>query len=658
MSIINNNLKTVKNLSLINSNDDFNDNKCINEEIIMGQFIRDCSKSKKIKLKKLCENICSLSYFSEFLHNDKSMNKLELDLILQRLGVSENNFEHYIPLKDYEIFMIRHKIIDLINIKEIYRAEKEIELYEKKITKSNKLHQRFILIMKAKILQEKNEDYEKIYLTLREAVWKTVPLFENGSIEELILSHNELFFMIECVKFREKAYNDGKSQSFYNDVITYIEVSDLDYIIKAQLYTKAVCLKAENMLKDNKFDLVLNNCDKAIEYLQKSLKLYFVEKIMYYKGLALEGLIELYKDKIEISLEAIEKYNIYNNSYIENEEQREIISEIFKEHNLSSEINDWYPQNNVRELYSIGEIIKKRRGMLEQSQFEFSEGICDVTTLSRIESGKTAPWPRNANNLLKRARLFGEFQAFTFECKSYEAYKLENEMSDLIVLMKYNEAYEILQKFKEKIDTSSKLNKQYLGHSETAILNGLGIMTDKEAIDKYIEALELTVNIKKIFSNEEKYFSKREIMLIYNIAAVYKRLCDYKNSIQWLELLVNYYNNLDYDLSNYIITYELVMFLYSSLLGDIKNYDKSDEVAVKSLYESLKCGRGGFIGSYIYSTAWNMKDKIEQSKRKMQPYELALYKDKLKKALMISRIMGDYVIQDFIKTKLNEVNYY
>lgn len=642
-------------------NNNLDDNRDIDENedrTIIGQFIREFSKSKKIKLRKLCENICSVSYFSEFLQNDKSMNKLEIDLILQRLGVSENDFEHYIPFKEYNIITLRHKIIDLIDKKETQKAEKEIEIYEKQIAKNNKLHKRFVLIMKARILQVKNEDCKEIYLTLREAVWKTVPIFEKGSIEGLLLSYSELFFMLECVKFREMAYNDGKSESFYNEVIKYIEVSDLDYTIKAQLYTKAICLIAEKQLMDKKYDSLLKKCDTALDYLRRSLKLYFIEKIMEYKGIALKGIIDSYENKIDISTEDIENLNMYKNNYIENEKQKKFISELFNEYDLSSEIFEWYPQNHAIELYSIGEIIKRRRKMLGISQFDFSDGICDVTTLSRIESGESAPWPKNAKKLLKRAGLFGEFQAFAFECRSYESYKLESEMSDLLALMKYNEAYEILQKFKETIDTSSILNKQYLGHTETAILNNLGIITDKEAINRYIEALKLTVNSNKIFSNKVKYFTKREIMLIYNIASIYKKLHDYKNAMKWFELFKNYYDNFNYDLSNYIITYELVMFLYCSLLGDMKNYDKSDEIARKALYESLKCGRGKFISSFIYSMAWNMKDRIENEKIKMQPHELTLYKDKLEKALMISCIMSNDVERRFLKNKLENISSY
>lgn len=641
-----------------------NINRCSNvykdaERIIdIGYFIKNIIEEKEVSVKRLCYGICSESYFSEFTRSKKSANKLTVDLFLQRLGLSEGEFENYLSAKEYKRFIARYKIIDYIEKEEIQKAENEIEKYKKTVDVKDKLHKRFVLLMKARIMQLRNEDYEKIYLVMKEAVEITVPAFEKGSIDELILGYDELFFMLDCISFREKAYNDNQSQTFYEKLIRYIEKNELDYIIKAKLYPKTVCLAAKKQLLNKEYNIVLQNCNNAMNYLQKSSKLYFIADVMKNKSLALMGIIDSYEDKEMMLEKDTRSLNTFKNMLLENEDQRIFICELFERYNLSIEPFEWYHHNHNRELYSIGEIIGRRRKMFNISQQVLSENICDVVTMSRIETGTSAPHPRITKKLFKKLGMFGELQMYVFECNSYEAYRMNREMSHLLILNEYKKAYDILEKLKEKMNMSSILNQQYFGHKETAILNNLKIISDEEAIFRYIKVLELTIPIWSIFTDARKYFTKIEIMLIYSIGSIYKKCNDYENAVQWFGIFDNYYDNFDYDISNYIITYELVMLGYGSLLGDMKKHDKSNEIIEKNIYESLKCRRGGFIGRLIYSSAWNMKEKFEDGNRKMQPHELALYNDKLEKALIMSCIMKDNVMQNFLKDKLTKINPY
>lgn len=69
----------------------------------------------------------------------------------------------------------------------------------------------------------------------------------------------------------------------------------------------------------------------------------------------------------------------------------------------------------------IGEIIKKTRIQTGQTQEQYSEGICDVTTLARIESGKLGTSPALFQALMTKAGRSSEiFPCFVnredFEC--------------------------------------------------------------------------------------------------------------------------------------------------------------------------------------------------------------------------------------------------
>lgn len=628
------------------------------------QLIRNICKDQKITARNLCMNICSESYFSEFLKNQKSMNKITTDFLLQRLGLSEGDFEYYLSPKESKNLNMRYKIIELIEKEDILNAEGAIEEYEKTVEVNDKLNKRFILLMKARLSFLRNEPNEKIYLSLKEAVEITIPKFEDKALDRFLLSYNELFFIIECISYKEKMCIDNKlddehCQQQYYKIIKYIEKRDFDDIIKAKLYSKVACLFARKQLINKKYELVVEICNKAMEYLRKSQKLYYIEDIMEYKGLALEGIINSYNNNcLENKLNEKDLIS-YQELYEENKKQRKCILELFEEYNLSTEPYEWYPLNNSRELYSIGEIVKLRRKMFNMSKAKLAKlAGTTVRTISRIEEGETSPYSIITKEIFANLGILGEYQSYVFDCDNYKAYKLEKELTNSLVLGKYEKAFKILKKFKNCIDVSSKLNRQYLGHKETNIMHKLKQIDDEEAIDRYIEALELTLPINSVFDNTKKHFTKREIMLILNIGIIYKDLKDYENAIKWFKWCENYYKDIAYDISTYIITYELIMTLYESLLGDIGDYDKSNEVAKKALYECLKCRRGNFIAGLLYSSVWNMKEKAKISGKKMQTNQLALYKNKLEKALTISCIMDDKRMIYFLDKKLNDFNLY
>ena len=60
----------------------------------------------------------------------------------------------------------------------------------------------------------------------------------------------------------------------------------------------------------------------------------------------------------------------------------------------------------MKELF-IGEVIKRKRKELGLTQEELCEGICEPSTISRIESGKQVPAKNKLDGLLQRLDLPG-----------------------------------------------------------------------------------------------------------------------------------------------------------------------------------------------------------------------------------------------------------
>ena len=655
------NIKNVeKDIDIIHNN---NDSKDTDKLLNIRQIIKGICHSRNITAKKLCYGICTESYFSEFINKGKYISKLMLDLFLQRLGINEGDFENYLLKKEYKIFNMCYEIIYLIEGKDIEKAKIKIEEFRNATKNIDKLHERFVLLMEARIMQLQNEDCEKIYFKLKDAVEITVYNFENISLDGLLLSYNELFFIIECLSYKEKAYNCESVRKRYNEILNYIQDSDIDNkeikfdgIIKAKLYSKLTCLLAKKQISNNEDILLLRNCNKSILHLQRSSKLYFVEEIIENKAIALNNIINSYENKEIKTEDDIRRMNSYINLKVRNEKEKELFSMFFEKYNLIEESCHWYPLNHSREIYSVGEIIKIRRKMFGMSIEDLAaRAKVSVKTLERIENNGINPYSHTIKNIFIALGILGESQAYVFDCNSYEAYELEKKLSRLIDLNKYEEAYKILGEFKKSINLLSKLNEQYLGYKETVILRKTRKIDNDDALNRYTKALELTLTKDVVFSNMKKYFTKREIMLIYNIALIYEEKGKNEEAIKWLAWCEKYYDNFNFDVCTYIITYELVMTLYASLQGDVANYDKSDEIAEKIMNESLKCRRGKFIGRLIYNEAFNLKKRIEADKKEMQPHEIYSYKDKLEQALIISQFMDDKLMENFLKNKLVEI---
>jgi transcriptional regulator with XRE-family HTH domain len=646
-----------KSISEIPNNGDIDTDKILD----IRKIIKDACKDKKISYKKLCENLCFTSQFSDFLSYKKSINNLTLDLIMQRIGMSGGDFDKYITPNEYEIFKIRNKIINYIEIRKIEEAESEITKFISTVGEEDNIHRRFILLMKAWIAQLNNKSNREIYLKLKKAVEITIPNFEiSDTLDGHVLGYNELFFLIECIKFREKMYadnqkNDKISQRIYHKVMKYIEENYFDDNIRAMLYSKLVCLLVRNDNLNNNLDDMLEKYDRAMFYLQKSSKLYYIKDIMWNMCLVLKERIASLDNKIKLFEEDVEIVNSYKKKYLKNEKQRQHICEILDKVNLSDEPFEVYPLNFSGEQYPIGKIIKTRREMFNMSKVKLSmlTGMTD-RTIARIEDGETNPYHYSIKKVFQALGMVGEFQSYAFDCNSYAAYKIGCKLLQLVTSGKYKEANKALKEFEKNIDPSTKLNKQYLGYIETVISHSLGDMTDEEAIEKFTEALNFTISEEEVFSNTRKHFTKNEIKLIYNIGLIQKVNEKNEKAMKWLGIFENYYNDIQsaFDISTYISTYEMTMSLYASLLGNMMQFDKSDEIAEKVLYESLKCRRGGFVGRLLSNNAYNMKKRIEASGRKMQPQEIKEYKDKLKKALSLSCLMGDDEMKEYLENKL------
>lgn len=614
----------------------------------LGLFIGKIRTEKNISVKSLAEGICTQSFLSSIENGEKDASKLMLDFLLQRLGVSEDGYESYLSRSKYKSIMQRYTILGLIENKETLKSRKALDLYIKDYGNENKFHMQFILHIESRLLILEGNDCKSAYEKVRQAVLLTVPRIEKTKLSNLVVGFNELFLIIEYFRLKSQVFNNISIDKEYEELIEYIENSKCEDLIKAKLYPKVVCLVCKYWIYQNEYEKMLFHCNKSIEYLQSSGKLYFISDILKNKSLALKNIINHNKYKTE---EKSYKLIEFENEYKITIEWKNIIDELFLEYNVTNEPYEWYPYYSSKEIYFIGDVIRRRRNMLNMSQEELSNGICSAVTLSRIENGSTSPHPKIARNLLKKLNLSGILYSAGIISDDYETHKMCDKLDDYIILRKYDEAKKLLETISTKLDISDPINKQYFMYKQILIFKNLDMVSQEDTLKKFKEALLVTLPRYIFFKDTCSYYTKIEIMIMINIAIILEKLGNIAEALKLYESIEFYYNNIINDISNHIIIYELFIANYESILGNIGMYEKSNDLIEKIIVENLKSRRGSFIVNFLYSKAWNTKSSVEQ-KREMQPWDKDLYIKELKKSYIISCIMNNKTLGEFIKSKI------
>ncbi len=197
----------------------------------------------------------------------------------------------------------------------------------------------------------------------------------------------------------------------------------------------------------------------------------------------------------------------------------------------------------------IGELIKNERKKLRITQEALCEGICEPTTLSRIENNKQNPTRNVLNALLQRLGISdGRF----FAVITAEELKINNLCNDIA---SYNVKYEkvensqkkaikeILKKkhseLREIIEPDDVISIQFIMKSEVLIDDG----PNEKKIEKLFDAIHLTHPMFELTNISFGLYSFDEVALINQVAVIYSENGDSEQSIRiWEQLLRNIEN--------------------------------------------------------------------------------------------------------------------
>lgn len=550
------------------------------------------------------------------------------------MGVPLERYEDYLSIEEYEQWLLRQKLLRSIEKKNISKAEQYLESY-RIYEKQNAVEAQYFQAMKLLILQMKNAPLEEQQTVIERAVKFTIPNIDKGLSEKMLLSEQELNLLIEYVKLR--VYNSmPKEESTwrcnqYKDILNYIEHSHLDCYCRAKVYSKAVYFLCELILDTVKntesLELGIDVCNQAIELLRESSRLYYFVELVD----ILEKLIKEYEILLNRNGQS-EKIKVIQAALEEKADWRNKIVELYAEYNVTPFMENFCYIYREMESYCIGDVIRTRRKMFGMTKEQLCQGICSVKTLTRLETKKVKTQMSIVRQLFERLGLCAEYIRTRVITNDYKVLQL----AEKFVWYENNEVMEdwiwCLKELEQKLCMEIPQNKQFIMHSHYLLGLRLKELSKEEYIEKLKEALEYTIPLEYVMKPGKKFLSCEEYTYIRGIGM----RIDAAEDNPYMEIIkeICEQNEAGNGLKVSISTYEFLMTAVISYLGNIGEYDKSDELSNNLIKESLIYRRQKNLAEFLYNNIWNYQQRLSEGKKVIKEYK---EEKELRRCLLLSK---------------------
>lgn len=206
----------------------------------------------------------------------------------------------------------------------------------------------------------------------------------------------------------------------------------------------------------------------------------------------------------------------------------------------------------MRERF-IGETIRLNRIRLGLTQEELCAGLCDPSTLSRIENGKQAPSRNLASALLQRLGLphdrYYALAAFLTSDEA-EADTLRTKIDSCTARFQQSlgeerqqarlEALEHLTQLEAAAETGDSIARQYILAARAALGDENGLYGFEMRLHMLLEAIRLTVPQFDIDTMDGRLYSIDETGIISQIAEAYSSAGQHKKAAGIFSQLLTY----------------------------------------------------------------------------------------------------------------------
>jgi len=664
-----------------------------------GVFLQKHRTMCEVTYEQLSEGLCSASELKRIEKGERPAGKALRDRLLYRLGIGPDVYENFLFEEDYVQWKRRQQLLYEISRGEEETALRLLEEYRAKYASgeqtdvNSRLERQFCLCMEAQILRSREakesrnprglepgsrktrdqesqrtgtrehegreretqgqetqgqETLEKQLCTLfRKALELTAKPAISESIKGKFYSIQELDLLLEWIHYERPSTWEQR----YQEILSAVEEAGLDRVNCAKIYPKTVYYLCRDGLASGTLGLeeqaeAMTLCGKAVERLREAGRLYYMWELLTLMNGFAEAIAAGQR-----AVGALHKAEELEEQMWKRQERIDALEAVYSEFGVSRETKDscWLYVEN--EVYCINEIIRKRRKMLgiTRKQICEEEMICSEKTLVRLETNGKRVQREVVKNLMKRLNLPVEYCRTELDTGDPVAVELMDQLRNRIRERETAEADQVLAQLKKRISLDIPSNRQEWLNCRA--LNELykGAITKEQCVEQLREALNCTIPYEIAMKQGERYLTNQEINCIHNMVSYHEEMDEEKR--RQIDILEEQYEDYEGDrlIFCFINRYELVLDVVASELGDIGEYDRSDEISRNIITECLYQRRSYGVHGGIYNMKWNNDQRHKKGipvQRRYNPEE------ELKRCIAFSELGMDKHDEEFYRRKL------
>ena len=266
----------------------------------------------------------------------------------------------------------------------------------------------------------------------------------------------------------------------------------------------------------------------------------------------------------------------------------------------------------------IGEFIRQRRKELNLSQEDLAYGICEVSTLSRIENGRCTPSRSKINALLQRLGLPEERYYAIVSKNEKEIEALKKEIVACNVMHQPQKGYEFLEQLEKICEPDDFLTKQFILRSRILLGDLDGSISDPaKQVELLLQAIKITVPDFSIDRINDFLYTFDEIKIINQLANTYSDMSEFDVALQIFTQLIKYIEKHFHEI---ILKgdgmFPMVLHGYARTLDLAKRYQESLDITEKGKKVCVNYGNYQFLPGFIALSAedYYFLGEIEKSK--------------------------------------------
>ncbi|MBR0090362.1 MAG: helix-turn-helix domain-containing protein [Lachnospiraceae bacterium] len=581
------------------------------DAISFSAMLKRTRKQRGISSADLCAGICTEAMYSMIESGKREMNKTMRDRFLGRMGITTDGFEEYLKGDEYEVWMLRQRILDAVEDGHTGKARMLLKYYQELIDEDDCISRQFVHVVRGWTLHMKNASIRQRCKEYKAALLCTMPDCEPDHLLKLSLSLQEIAILLDyysCIQGERESLSGEDVCHLIKKVMDYIEQKHFEDLAAAKIYPKAVVLLGDVVDKggvsSKTASFLPEVCKKAIEMLRNTCRSYYaVEIIKLYLRYTGAGNIEFIMNTESPQRKEQDVTKQYST-------WKEALTGIHEDAGLSAHTgSDTYLYRET-EVYSIGEVINRRRIMLGMSKKKLADqALCSERTIKRIEDGEVKLQSGVFKDLFRVLGLPPEYSMMEIIAEHAGIIELINE------LKRYDEendaaALRVLVKQIQEMAGYNEWNQQYLSFMECRLRYLEGKTNQDAYYHELKDVLGKTVPYERLSGSG--YYTSTELLCIYHMAVTRR---DNENDPHAEEkLLSEYYDSYKktIGLRRMVNQYEMHATMLASTKGNRGEFDVSDRMGNDVIRICLSEHRLLQAYANVYNAFWNAREACKK----------------------------------------------